>query len=59
MLKKESIAISCITAGTLLGGLTKLHFLAAIFFLAALALSISELVEVYKEYKQKKQQNMK
>ena len=53
MFNKQSIGLTCLAVGSILGGFAKLHFLAAIFLLVALALSIIELVEEYKSDKRK------
>ena len=56
MFNKQGIAITCSTVGLVLDGFTKSPLIPGIFFLAALVLSISELVEEYKSSKAKKEQ---
>ena len=56
MFNKQVISFTCLMAGTVLYGFMELHFIPGIFFLAALVLSISELVEEYKSSKSKKEQ---
>jgi len=55
MFKRNTIGWFCLLAGNLLICFTKLQFIPVIFFLAALALSITTLVEEYKNYKSKKE----
>ncbi len=56
MFNKQGIALICSTVGLVLSGFMNLHFIPGIFFLAALVLSISELVEEYKSSKSEKEQ---
>ena len=56
MFNKQSISLTCMAVGVVLSGFVKLHFIPGIFFLVALVLSISALVEEYKSSKSKKEQ---
>ena len=56
MFNKQSISFACNAVGIVLSGFMKSQFIAGIFFLAALVLSISGLVEEYKNSKSKKEQ---
>ena len=56
MFDKQGIALICSTVGLVLDGFMKSPLIPVIFFLAALVLSISGLVEEYKNSKNKKEQ---
>ena len=56
MFDKHGIALICSTVGLVLSGFTKSDFIPVIFFLVALVLSISALVDEYKSSKGKKEQ---
>jgi len=58
MFNKQGISLTCLAAGSILGCFGRFHsgfyVAAAIVYLIALALSVSELVEEYKSWKSKK-----
>ena len=56
MPKKETIAVWCLLAGTILGGFTKLYVITAVFSLIVLAIDLPLLMEEYKAWKRQKQQ---